>query len=81
MINAMTVYKYVVTLPIGVCSGESRFSVTLWVSLYYVLVRLRMNLLGGCALACPFQIRGKYWFPRAVLDVRVFKEAGTASGW
>ena len=37
---------------------ESLLSVKFRVLWSTVLVRLRMNLLGGCALACPFQIRG-----------------------
>ena len=38
-----------------------------------------MILICHCALACPFQIWGKYWHLTVTIRVRVFKEAGIAS--
>ena len=37
------------------------------------------SLVGRRALACPFQIWGKYWHLTVTIGVRVFKEAGIAS--
>ena len=38
-----------------------------------------LSLVGRRALACPFQIWGKYWHLTVTIRVRVFKEAGIAS--
>ena len=40
---------------------------------------LSSSLVGRRALACPFQIWGKYWHLTVTIGVRVFKEAGIAS--
>jgi hypothetical protein len=42
---------------------EGSLSVTSVSHVPRVPVGLRMNLLGRCALACPFQIRCQHWWP------------------
>ena len=42
---------------------------------------LRVNLLGRCALACPFQIRSRQRVLGGIRGRLVVEEVGTALGW